>query len=297
MKGLAFTLEVGASDTIQMVKAKISKMHQDHQQLLFNGQELENRQILSDYHIGHEDTLHLVWLVEKGMGIFLESDTGERITLEVDASDTVESVKAQIQPTIQPDQLKILSKKEVLEDGRTLSDYNIQTGSLLWIFTRRKGKDTFHILAIRITGETYCLEVQPSDTIKKLIDILNYKHRLFGPIDLSISFNGKTMKDEWTLKECNIEMVSVIHAVLRLRGGGTSLQVETPAYEKHRLIVDMQATTIGELKVRMQDREGIPSSQQLLIFNNRQLENERTLSDSNIQHFNTLQLLSLRGGE
>ncbi|XBH71232.1 hypothetical protein VPH35_098714 [Triticum aestivum] len=137
--GRTIALEVDGSDTIYSLKAKIldEEAIPPGNQRLFNGKKLLEDECTLDYYgMNSESVLYVSSRQPKRNRVRLYINTlrGKTITsVTVWSSTIIGNVKAKIhdETGIHPSQQCLFFNGTLLEDGRTLEDYNIETESTL----------------------------------------------------------------------------------------------------------------------------------------------------------------------
>ena len=285
--GNTITLKVQASDTIERIKAIIKDKEgfpQDQQKLMFANSMLESGHTISDYDIKDGCYLHVA--LDHRMQIYVKTMAGKIILLKVEPSDFIENIKAMIQEKegFPLDKQTLLFAGRVLEDGYILSDYNVQSGSTVIVVLRHALK----IFVKIIDDRSITLYVESSDTI---LSIKTKIHIMEGilPDGQILTFAGQQLEDSRTLSEYKIKMESRLFLI----HDHFEISVKTLTGRTIKPLVH-PSDTIVRIKAKIEDKEGIPVEQQILLYFGKDLNDHITIFDYNIDSKCRLQLLLRR---
>lgn len=169
-----------------------------------------------------------------------------------------------------------------LHNGRSLANYNIKRGCMLYMVPRCSHGPEFDGPGMKIAVKTldrsrYILAVAPTDTIETLKTKIHEKQGT-PPVQQRLILAGRLLQDDRSLAYYNIERGCTLYMVAR---PGMKISIETLDGETLLLAV-APTDTIEALKTKIHEKEGTPPDQQRLILAGRQLQDGRTLASYGI---------------
>jgi len=174
------------------------------------------------------------------MHIFLKTLNGKSITLEVESSDTVESVKAKVQfrEGIPQELQRLIYSGKQMEDGRTLAHYDVHKDKTVHLALRLRGgagggggsaNNNYgpgavvmeeQVFVKNLSGRTLAIVVDlERNTVLDVKKVVQERQQIEPDLQRLI-YNGKELEDVTLLKEYKIVNHSTLHLVVRLPGGG-----------------------------------------------------------------------------
>lgn len=308
--GKTLALEVKTSDTIIDVRIQIQReLHIPlcMQKLFFaEEEELEDDFTLADYYIHNESTLRLKRRPQKYILVLVKSTGSKTTRLEVEYSDTIHNMKAKIYDNIPLDQLTLLLDGKQLDDTRTLADYGVNRRCTLYLVLDGTIADCYiheepttfsllfgsmgpmKILVKILTEKKIKLEVNRCDTIAKIKAKIEDKEGV-PSCEQRLLFLGKQLEDSLTIADCCIYWYSVIHLIHEYKG--MKINITTLSGNNTISLQVDSSDTVGHLKAKIKDEEGISLDNHGLLFTGKQLQDSRTLADYNICNNSILQLV------
>ncbi len=218
----------------------------------------------------------------------LVSSTGECchgiIAVEVDLSETIGEVKFMIHKRgglkIQHQQLSFFGM--ILEDSRRLDSYKIAKNSVL--------EETSKFLIVTTDTKDILIESNFGQTHNIVRNIKALVQEREGyPIHRQIVLIKDVVQENNVILS-NSELSGVHIVVIPDNTGPMEINVNTLNGLTQRLKMKPTQTVI-QIKCYFLQKNGVMPNQQSLVFNQKQLENGKTLSDYNIQDDDTLHLV------
>ena len=224
------------------------------------------------------------------MKIVVRISETKLINFEMEPSNTIKDLKIKIEEKegIQVEKQKLILNDKELGNDKILEDCDIKDDSI--IYCEQKNNNSNIKICIKIlTGKSFDLEVNQTDTIKIIKDKINTKENI-PPEQQGLVFAGKTMEDEKTLYDYSIENESTLHLVLRLNSV-RKLTIKTNI-DKTLYIDFNPSNTIKNIKEKIEIEEKLDSSQFRLFHNDILLNDDQTIQDYNISIDDAINLVA-----
>ncbi|XP_035236258.1 polyubiquitin-like [Anguilla anguilla] len=157
------------------------------------------------------------------MDLTIKLFDGNTYSLSVDPRTTVGQLKSMIQLNAEvPSARQRLSTQnghriDLKDDMKTLQDYGLHSGCIIAVLIVQTVQ-TFQVFLKTTTGKNHTYDVSPGETVSE------FKLKVQNEEQVAVQqqrlvYGSKELQDGCKLEEYDIKAGSIIHLVLRLRGG------------------------------------------------------------------------------
>jgi len=262
-------------DSIMDIKEKVanesSNVPPAHNQKLFkDGRELDNdHKKAKEYGIKEGTVLDLE---PKSMQVKVEMPDGSRVPVDISPSDTADDIKNKIE-----DQTGMSADKQVLNkngrelpDGRTAKDMGLRDGDNLQV----KPKEITVNVAMP-DGSQVPVDIKPSDTSDDIKRKIEQKTGMEAPRQVLKDSNGRELPNGRTAENMGLQEGDDLQVGIKQ----VPIKVRTMDGDEIKIMVDPIGDSIGDIKDKLEGKSGIPSHNQKLFKDGRELDNDRKKAD------------------
>lgn len=211
----------------------------------------------------------------------------DEIVLEVDPSDTIEQVKQKIKEKrfdVPLDQIRLLYGGKLLKDDKTLLECDINGEEILDLILKLSNQ----IYVKTPSGQALTIEVDHNNTIENIKTIIE---KLEGTLAAKqrLELDGKIMEDKLSLNDYNIDKDSII--TMAVNNDTASFTIRVKNYSQTFFLEMHPTDTVLDIKKKIFKSQDVETDVQRIILKGKDLSNDATMADHNIQHDDLLWLM------
>uniref|UniRef100_A0A0X3PS40 Polyubiquitin-B n=1 Tax=Schistocephalus solidus TaxID=70667 RepID=A0A0X3PS40_SCHSO len=228
------------------------------------------------------------------MKIFITTQGGQRIDLDVEPNFKTEDVKAKcaevLRVSIPPDRWHLIFAGKEMKNGKTIFEQGVRKDMFLQLH-----QDEIMQIDVKTSNDkTIKLEVKPTDTIADVKVKLQEREGI-APEKQRLTFGGQQLKESVMLLDYGIGNNSTLHVIFNV---DTIMNVFVKTFEGKTITLHMKPNDkVEDVKKQIQNKLGIVPALQKLTFGAKELEDGKELSEYNIGDNCTLNLVwQLPGG-
>ena len=270
------TLDVQDTDTILNIKKNIQQkenIHYARQKLLFNGNELTDNKTLIDYNIKNESTLQLI--LKSSTIFFVKTLTNKTIMIKAQVSDSISYIKQEIKKNedFPIDKYCVIYKGKELDNNKIIADYNIPKNSTLELALRILIQLKINIF----NGRTITLQVYTTEKICDIKQKIIEKEKVSSD-KISLYLGNSKLEESKILSDYGIQKDSTLDLrqsmIIYIKG----------INENNNIMINVEPSdTIKIIKQKIKEKENISPDKFIIIYDGKELNDNKTLFDYKIQ--------------
>ncbi|XP_071834488.1 uncharacterized protein [Apostichopus japonicus] len=267
LTGATCRLQVNYFDTIASIKSKLESSQNipsARQQLFCVNRELKNDTTLFHNNITNDHHLTLIVKPFGYMTLYVTCTTGLVMPIEVHQRDTVKSLKAIIERKfyVSAKQQRLMKAGYILEDAKNLSDYSIESNSIIHLTVSQLEFITLHI-QMR-SGKMLTYRVDRTETVRNLKHLISQEEGL--PADQQmILYKGTLLEDAKCLSYYEISNVCKVLLFSKL-SGEVVFRLRSPAGDVMFNIGASRSDTMEAILQKIKEDSKIQIEQEQITF-------------------------------